>query len=153
MWVFGPYMLIWCLILNSNDFKIDIPIKRFLYDSIGIYISCTLCTLSLVILSGCVRNWCRKFMFCRSCAYLQWYKIGDPYILFLLWLQLSQSVWCVKFWLEIHSIILLVLWANIITWYYFYSIMNLFGVLKFKRMGEDFLRNSGLPFTIIRYMV
>ncbi|XP_030959865.1 protein TIC 62, chloroplastic [Quercus lobata] len=31
-----------------------------------------------------------------------------------------------------------------------WSIMNLFGVLKFKRMGEDFLRNSGLPFTIIR---
>ncbi|XP_059430829.1 sanguinarine reductase isoform X2 [Corylus avellana] len=31
-----------------------------------------------------------------------------------------------------------------------WSIMNLFGVLKFKKMGEDFLRNSGLPFTIIR---
>nr|POF11108.1 uncharacterized protein, chloroplastic [Quercus suber] len=31
-----------------------------------------------------------------------------------------------------------------------WSIMNLFGVLKFKRMGEDFLCNSGLPFTIIR---
>ncbi|KAK9999341.1 hypothetical protein SO802_018944 [Lithocarpus litseifolius] len=31
-----------------------------------------------------------------------------------------------------------------------WSIMNLFGVLEFKRMGEDFLRNSGLPFTIIR---
>ncbi|URD92136.1 NmrA-like family [Musa troglodytarum] len=30
------------------------------------------------------------------------------------------------------------------------SIMNLFGVLKFKKMGEDFVRNSGLPFTIIR---
>jgi len=29
--------------------------------------------------------------------------------------------------------------------------MNLFGVLKYKKMGEDFLRNSGLPFTIIRY--
>ncbi|KAM0947853.1 putative NAD(P)-binding domain, NAD(P)-binding domain superfamily [Dioscorea sansibarensis] len=31
-----------------------------------------------------------------------------------------------------------------------WSIMNLFGVLKFKKMGEDFVRNSGLPFTIIR---
>ncbi|KAJ0021249.1 hypothetical protein Pint_30897 [Pistacia integerrima] len=31
-----------------------------------------------------------------------------------------------------------------------WSIMNLFGVLKYKKMGEDFLRNSGLPFTIIR---
>nr|VDC83901.1 unnamed protein product [Brassica rapa] len=31
-----------------------------------------------------------------------------------------------------------------------WSIMNLFGVLKFKKMGEDFLRESGLPFTIIR---
>ena len=30
--------------------------------------------------------------------------------------------------------------------------MNLFGVLKFKKMGEDFLLNSGLPYTIIRYM-
>nr|GMD67456.1 protein TIC 62, chloroplastic [Ipomoea batatas] len=28
--------------------------------------------------------------------------------------------------------------------------MNLFGVLKYKKMGEDFVRNSGLPFTIIR---
>eukprot|EP01018_Ginkgo_biloba_P030926 Gb_25708 [translate_table: standard] len=28
--------------------------------------------------------------------------------------------------------------------------MNLFGVLKFKKMGEDFLRSSGIPFTIIR---
>ncbi|KAG9443633.1 hypothetical protein H6P81_014973 [Aristolochia fimbriata] len=31
-----------------------------------------------------------------------------------------------------------------------WSIMNLFGVLKFKKMGEDFVRKSGLPFTIIR---
>lgn len=31
-----------------------------------------------------------------------------------------------------------------------WSIMNLFGVLKYKKMGEDFLRNSGIPFTIIR---
>ncbi|XP_039136854.1 uncharacterized protein At2g37660, chloroplastic isoform X2 [Dioscorea cayenensis subsp. rotundata] len=31
-----------------------------------------------------------------------------------------------------------------------WSIMNLFGVLKFKKMGEDFVHNSGLPFTIIR---
>lgn len=31
-----------------------------------------------------------------------------------------------------------------------WSIMNLFGVLKFKKMGEDFLRNSGIAFTIIR---
>ncbi|KAG2671083.1 hypothetical protein I3760_14G117000 [Carya illinoinensis] len=31
-----------------------------------------------------------------------------------------------------------------------WSIMNLFGVLKFKKMGEDFLRESGLPFTILR---
>ncbi|CAN6444137.1 unnamed protein product [Victoria cruziana] len=31
-----------------------------------------------------------------------------------------------------------------------WSIMNLFGVLKFKKMGEDFVRNSGLPYTIIR---
>lgn len=29
--------------------------------------------------------------------------------------------------------------------------MNLFGVLKFKKMGEDFVHNSGLPFTIIRF--
>lgn len=28
--------------------------------------------------------------------------------------------------------------------------MNLFGVLKYKKMGEDFVRNSGLPYTIIR---
>ncbi|AQK87583.1 NAD(P)-binding Rossmann-fold superfamily protein [Zea mays] len=27
--------------------------------------------------------------------------------------------------------------------------MNLFGVLKYKKMGEDFVRNSGIPFTII----
>ncbi|XP_050370348.1 sanguinarine reductase [Argentina anserina] len=31
-----------------------------------------------------------------------------------------------------------------------WSIMNLFGVLKYKKMGEDILCNSGLPFTIIR---
>ncbi|KAF5184638.1 Tic 62 protein [Thalictrum thalictroides] len=31
-----------------------------------------------------------------------------------------------------------------------WSIMNLFGVLKFKKMGEDFVRSSNLPFTIIR---
>ncbi|XP_058107144.1 uncharacterized protein At5g02240 [Magnolia sinica] len=31
-----------------------------------------------------------------------------------------------------------------------WSIMNLFGVLKFKKMGEDFVRSSGLPYTIIR---
>lgn len=31
-----------------------------------------------------------------------------------------------------------------------WSIMNLFGVLKYKKMGEDFLRDSGIPFTIIR---
>ncbi|XP_017982993.1 PREDICTED: sanguinarine reductase isoform X1 [Theobroma cacao] len=31
-----------------------------------------------------------------------------------------------------------------------WSIMNLFGVLKYKKKGEDFLRKSGLPFTIIR---
>ncbi|XP_010045042.2 uncharacterized protein At2g34460, chloroplastic isoform X2 [Eucalyptus grandis] len=31
-----------------------------------------------------------------------------------------------------------------------WSIMNLFGVLKYKKMGEDFLRQSGLPFTILR---
>ncbi|XP_038878384.1 sanguinarine reductase isoform X1 [Benincasa hispida] len=31
-----------------------------------------------------------------------------------------------------------------------WSIMNLFGVLKYKKQGEDFLRESGLPFTIIR---
>ncbi|KAF9665622.1 hypothetical protein SADUNF_Sadunf16G0142200 [Salix dunnii] len=30
------------------------------------------------------------------------------------------------------------------------SIMNLFGVLKYKKMGEDFVLKSGLPFTIIR---
>uniref|UniRef100_A0A453I3N3 NAD(P)-binding domain-containing protein n=1 Tax=Aegilops tauschii subsp. strangulata TaxID=200361 RepID=A0A453I3N3_AEGTS len=29
-------------------------------------------------------------------------------------------------------------------------IMNLFGVLKYKKMAEDFVRNSGIPFTIIR---
>ncbi|KAH1090663.1 hypothetical protein J1N35_017920 [Gossypium stocksii] len=31
-----------------------------------------------------------------------------------------------------------------------WSIMNLFGVLKYKKKGEDFLCESGLPFTIIR---
>ncbi|KAH8520197.1 hypothetical protein Peur_039082 [Populus x canadensis] len=31
-----------------------------------------------------------------------------------------------------------------------WSIMNLFGVLKYKKMGEDFVLKSGLPFTIIR---
>ncbi|OAY61345.1 uncharacterized protein At2g34460, chloroplastic isoform X2 [Manihot esculenta] len=31
-----------------------------------------------------------------------------------------------------------------------WSVMNLFGVLKYKKMGEDFVRQSGLPFTIIR---
>ncbi|KAJ4980213.1 hypothetical protein NE237_010993 [Protea cynaroides] len=31
-----------------------------------------------------------------------------------------------------------------------WSIMNLFGVLKFKKMGEDLVHKSGLPFTIIR---
>lgn len=31
-----------------------------------------------------------------------------------------------------------------------WNIMNLFGVLKFKKMGEDYLRNSGIPYTIIR---
>ncbi|KAL9248340.1 hypothetical protein vseg_021673 [Gypsophila vaccaria] len=31
-----------------------------------------------------------------------------------------------------------------------WSIMNLFGVLKYKKMGEDFVRDSGVPFTIIR---
>ncbi|KAJ6812102.1 protein TIC 62, chloroplastic [Iris pallida] len=31
-----------------------------------------------------------------------------------------------------------------------WSIMNMFGVLKFKKMGEDYVRNSGIPFTIIR---
>ncbi|XP_051214366.1 uncharacterized protein At5g02240 [Lolium perenne] len=31
-----------------------------------------------------------------------------------------------------------------------WSIMNLFGVLKYKKMAEDFIRDSGIPFTIIR---
>lgn len=31
-----------------------------------------------------------------------------------------------------------------------WNIMNLFGVLKYKKMGEDYLCKSGLPFTIIR---
>uniref|UniRef100_A0A803KMB7 NAD(P)-binding domain-containing protein n=1 Tax=Chenopodium quinoa TaxID=63459 RepID=A0A803KMB7_CHEQI len=31
-----------------------------------------------------------------------------------------------------------------------WSIMNLFGVLKYKKMGEDFLCDSGIPYTIIR---
>jgi hypothetical protein len=30
--------------------------------------------------------------------------------------------------------------------------MNLFGVLKYKKMAEDFVRNSGIPFTIIRFI-
>lgn len=30
--------------------------------------------------------------------------------------------------------------------------MNLFGVLKYKKMGEDFVCNSGIPFTIIRFV-
>lgn len=30
--------------------------------------------------------------------------------------------------------------------------MNLFGVLKYKKMGEDFVINSGLPYTIIRFV-
>ncbi|KEH18080.1 NAD-dependent epimerase/dehydratase family protein [Medicago truncatula] len=30
------------------------------------------------------------------------------------------------------------------------SIMNLFGVLKYKKMGEEFLQNSGFPYTIIK---
>jgi hypothetical protein len=30
--------------------------------------------------------------------------------------------------------------------------MNLFGVLKYKKMAEDFVRNSGIPFTIIRFV-
>lgn len=33
------------------------------------------------------------------------------------------------------------------------SIMNLFGVLKYKKMGEDFVRSSGLPYTIIRFAI
>lgn len=37
--------------------------------------------------------------------------------------------------------------------FYLSSIMNLFGVLKFKKMGEDFVRSSGLPFTIIRCVI
>lgn len=32
------------------------------------------------------------------------------------------------------------------------SIMNLFGVLKYKKMGEDFVINSGFPYTIIRFV-
>ncbi|KMT14575.1 hypothetical protein BVRB_4g073450 [Beta vulgaris subsp. vulgaris] len=31
-----------------------------------------------------------------------------------------------------------------------WSVMNLFGVLKYKKMGEDFLCDSGIPYTIIR---
>ncbi|XP_045790983.1 uncharacterized protein At2g37660, chloroplastic-like [Trifolium pratense] len=31
-----------------------------------------------------------------------------------------------------------------------WNIMNLFGVLKYKKMGEEFLQNSGFPYTIIR---
>jgi len=33
-----------------------------------------------------------------------------------------------------------------------WSIMNLFGVLKYKKMAEDFVCNSGIPFTIIRFI-
>jgi uncharacterized protein YbjT (DUF2867 family) len=32
-----------------------------------------------------------------------------------------------------------------------FNILNLFGVLTYKKMGEDFLSNSGIPYTIIRY--
>lgn len=39
------------------------------------------------------------------------------------------------------------------SYYTFFSIMNLFGVLKYKKMGEDFIRNSGIPFTIIRLIL
>lgn len=39
------------------------------------------------------------------------------------------------------------------SYYAFFSIMNLFGVLKYKKMGEDFIRNSGIPFTIIRLIL
>ncbi|KAK3151644.1 hypothetical protein QOZ80_3AG0248550 [Eleusine coracana subsp. coracana] len=31
-----------------------------------------------------------------------------------------------------------------------WSVMNLFGVLKYKKMAEDLVRSSGIPFTIIR---
>jgi uncharacterized protein YbjT (DUF2867 family) len=31
-----------------------------------------------------------------------------------------------------------------------YNILNLFGVLKYKKMAEDFLSDSGIPYTIIR---
>ncbi|KAH9548842.1 hypothetical protein CY35_11G107500 [Sphagnum magellanicum] len=31
-----------------------------------------------------------------------------------------------------------------------FNILNLFGVLTYKKMGEDFLSNSGIPYTIIR---
>lgn len=31
-----------------------------------------------------------------------------------------------------------------------WNIMNLFGVLKYKKMAEDFLRESGIPYTVIR---
>ncbi|KAK8445890.1 hypothetical protein SEVIR_9G404000v4 [Setaria viridis] len=34
-----------------------------------------------------------------------------------------------------------------------WSIMNLFGVLKYKKMAEDFVRSSGIPFTIIRFIL
>lgn len=33
----------------------------------------------------------------------------------------------------------------------FDSIMNLFGVFKFKKMGEDFFREFGFLFIIIRF--
>lgn len=43
--------------------------------------------------------------------------------------------------------------SNVLFVSWFCSIMNLFGVLKYKKMGEDFVRNSGIPFTIIRSFV
>lgn len=41
---------------------------------------------------------------------------------------------------------------GLVTVLFSHSIMNLFGVLKYKKMGEDFLQNSGIPFTIIRHV-
>jgi hypothetical protein len=49
----------------------------------------------------------------------------------------------------LHRILTLVLNQSC---YAFFSIMNLFGVLKYKKMAEDFVRNSGIPFTIIRFI-
>lgn len=43
--------------------------------------------------------------------------------------------------------------SNVLFVPWFCSIMNIFGVLKYKKMGEDFVRNSGIPFTIIRLFV